>query len=63
MSIRKEAIILAQEIKKLADDFYIKNGASFSVDINWVDVTSYSDGDVMLSPVVTVSVEVGDVQA
>ena len=58
MSIKKDAIILAEEIKGLADDFYIKHGASFSVDIGWLDATSCSDNDVVMSPVVTVSVEI-----
>ena len=58
MSIRRDAIILAEEIKRLAEDFYIKHGASFSVDINWLDATSGSDNDVVMSPVVTVSVEI-----
>lgn len=58
MSIRKDADILAEEIKRLTEDFYIKHGASLSVDINWLDATSGSDIDVVMSPVVTVSVEI-----
>ena len=58
MSIRRDAIILAEEIKRLAEDFYIKHGASLSVDINWLDATGGSDNDVKMSPVVTVSAEV-----
>ena len=58
MSIKKDAIILAEEIKRLAEDFYIKHGASLSVDIGWLDAASCSDNDVVMSPVVTVSAEV-----
>lgn len=57
-SIKNDLLKASVDIQRIVSDFYAKHGLICIVDINWLDATSSSDIDVVMSPVVTVSAEV-----
>ena len=55
MSIQNDLDALAADIKRLVAEFNHKSGARCSVDVQWLDMSTYSSEQSEYHPVVSVS--------